>query len=84
MDFFQILISVAIFVVVFFFVLLSVQLFFILKEFRQTVAKTNRILSDVEDVSGEVKKSVETVGNGVRQITAMLDIVSFIKNKFSG
>lgn len=83
MDFFQTIVAIAIFVVVSFFVAVSVQLFFILKELRVTVSKLNSVLDDVENVSEEVKKSVETVGNGVRQITAVLDIVSIIKNKFS-
>jgi hypothetical protein len=83
MDFFQVIIAVAIFVVVSFFVMLSIQLFFILKELRVTVARVNEILKDAEDVSDEVKKSLETVGNGMRQITTVLDIFSMIKNKFS-
>lgn len=83
MDFFQIIISVAIFVTVTFFVILSVQLFFILKEFRKTVGKVNIILDDVEDVSKDVKKSVQTVESSVRQITTALDIFNIIRNKFS-
>jgi hypothetical protein len=82
MDLFQIVISAAIFVTVTFFVILSVQLFFILKELRKTVGLANEILEDVEDVSGEVKKSVEVVGSSVRQITTALDIVQMIRNKF--
>jgi hypothetical protein len=82
MDFFQIVISAAIFVTVTFFVILSVQLFFILKELRKTVGKVNEILEDVEDVSDEVKKSVEVVGSSVRQITTALDVFNIIKNKF--
>jgi hypothetical protein len=59
-----------------------VQLFFILKELRKTVGKENEIVGDVEDVSREIKSSVETVSNSVHKLTAMLDVVSFIKNKF--
>jgi hypothetical protein len=82
MDFFQIVISAAIFVTVTFFVVLSVQLFFILKELRKTVGKVNEILEDVEQVSDEVKKSVEMVGGSVRQVTTALDVIQMIKNKF--
>lgn len=83
MDAFQVVMSLAIFVTVTFFVILSVQLFFILKELRQTVGKVNGILGDVENVSDEIKRSVETVGNSVHKITAMLDVVNFIKNRFN-
>jgi hypothetical protein len=83
MDAFQVVLSFAIFVTVTFFVVLSVQLFFIFKELRQTVGRVNRILEDVEDVSGDVRRSVESVEAGVRQITSVLDIVGFIKNKFN-
>lgn len=83
MDSFQLIISLAIFVTVTFFVILSVQLFFIFKELRKTVGSVNRILEDVEDVSSDVRRSVESVEAGVRQITSVLDIVNFIKNKFS-
>jgi len=82
MDFFQIIISSAIFISVFFFVILSVQLFFILRELRKTVSKVNLILDDVEDVSGDVKKSVEVVGGSIKQITTALDIFSIIRSKF--
>ena len=83
MDSFQVVLSIAIFITVTFFVILSIQLFFILKELRGTVGKVNRILEDVEDVSGDVKRSVESVQASVRQITSVLDVVSFIKNRFN-
>lgn len=82
MDFFQTVISISIFITVCFFVILSIQLFFIFKELRKTVGKVNNILENIENVSDNMKKSVEIIENSVQKVTTTLDIFTFIKNRF--
>lgn len=82
MDFFQTVISISIFITVCFFVILSTQLFFIFKELRKTVGKVNNILENIENVSDNMKKSVEIIENSVQKVTTTLDIFTFIKNRF--
>lgn len=76
MDTFQVLIAIAIFITVSFFVFLSVQIFFVLKELREVLRKTNLIMDSAVEVS-------EHVGSSVKKIGSFLNVMEFIKNRFN-
>lgn len=66
------------------FVVLGVQIFFILKDIRQTVRHTNKILEDVENISEGVTNSLESVTgifNGASVLKSVVNIVSLFKKK---
>lgn len=59
-------------------VILGVQVFFILKDFRQTVKKTNKILDDVDLITENVTSSVNSFSDifgGASMLTTVLKIV---------
>lgn len=82
METYQVLISLAVFILIFFFVVLSVQLFFILKELRLALGKANHILDHVEDVTKNVADSVDYVENFVSQTASIFKVVDFIRKRF--
>lgn len=82
MDFFQVVISIAIFVTVAFFVTLSIQLFFILKEIRKILVKVDSVATDAEKLSHEVSEASEKIGESIGNISVYLNIFELIRNKF--
>lgn len=82
MDLFQIIISFAIFISVFFFVVLSIQLFFIFKEIRKILMKVDSVATDAEKLSHEIEGATEKISESIGNIAVYLNIVELIKNKF--
>lgn len=66
------------------FVVLGVQVFFILKDFRETVKRTNNILEDVESISGgisEASTSFSSFLGGASSIGLIAKIIGALKKK---
>lgn len=66
------------------FVVLGIQVFFILKDFRQTIKRTNNILEDVENISVGVSNSLESVSSmfgGASTIKSVVNILSMFRKK---
>lgn len=82
MDLFQIIISLAIFISVFFFVMLSIQLFFIFKETRKILVKVDSVATDAEKLSHEVAEASERIGESIENIGQYLNVVEIIRKIF--
>ena len=66
------------------FVVLGVQVFYILKDFRETLKRTNNILEDVENVSDGVSGSLTSfsgIFNGASSIGSIVKILSLFRKK---
>jgi hypothetical protein len=63
------------------FVLLGVQVFFILKEMRISIQKVNKMLDDMGKVSGTVGNSVENVGGFINGLKAGMTAIASLRGK---
>lgn len=81
MDLFQIIISLAIFISVSFFVTLSIQLFFIFKETRKILMKVDSVATDAEKLSHEIEEASEKIGESIGNISTYLNIFNLIRSK---
>lgn len=66
------------------FVVLGVQVFFILKDFRVTLKKTNMILDDVQAISEGISEPISSLSGlfgGASTLTAVAKIFSLFKKK---
>lgn len=66
------------------FVVLGIQVFYILKDFRETLKRTNNILEDVEDVADGVNHSLSSfsgIFNNASTLGSFVRILSFFKKK---
>lgn len=61
------------------FIVLGVQVFYLLKDFRETVKRTNRILDDVEIISDGVKTTVVSVSDAVSGVTSMTTVAKILQ-----
>lgn len=59
--------------------IIAYQLFFVLKEFRQTLKKTNSILDDTQEIVTQVKKPIESVNSIIAAVTTGAGIAHFLK-----
>ena len=68
------------------FVVLGIQVFYILKDLRQTLRRTNNILEDAENVSEGVSNSLSSFSNmfgGASALGSIASIVSLFRKKKS-
>jgi hypothetical protein len=66
------------------FVVLGVQIFYILKDLRETIRRTNNILEDVENVSEGASSAIESLTSmvgGASTFRTIASILSIFKKK---
>lgn len=66
------------------FIVLGIQVFYILRDLRQTIKRTNNILEDVERVSEGASSAFESVSGvfgGASTLKSILNIVSLFRKK---
>ncbi len=79
MDITQIVTLSVILVLTVFLVILGFQLFFVLKDFRKTLFKVNRLFDNADDLILQVKKPIEQAGSVVTAMTAGVGIAQLLK-----
>lgn len=65
MDLIQIILISAIVILAIFLVVIGFQAFFVLKDLRKTIKKTNRLLDSSDELVTDVRKPIETIENAV-------------------
>jgi hypothetical protein len=63
------------------FVILGIQVFYILKEIRNSLQKVNKMLDDMGKVSGTVGDGVVNIGGFVNGLKAGLSAIAMMKGK---
>lgn len=81
MDITQLLIIIISITITSLVVILGIQVFYILKEIRQSVVKVNKMLDDAGKVSGAVGESIVNMTGFVNGIKAGLSAISKIKRR---
>ena len=79
MDLTQSIILSIIIVLTIFLVVLGFQAFFILRDFRKTIIRTNKLLDDADNLVDQVKRPIETAGNLLTSAAAGVGIAHFLK-----
>lgn len=63
-------------------IILGIQVFFILKDFRQTVKKINKVLDNIDSISESVSRPVSSFSDffgGTSTITTVLKIIQALR-----
>ncbi len=81
MDPVQLTIIIISFVLTILVIVLSIQVWYILKEFRVSIQKVNKMLDDAGRVTGTVGESVEGLGGFVKGIKTGFSLFSKIRGK---
>jgi len=81
MDPVQLTIIVISFILTALLVILGIQVWFILKEFRRGFEKVNKMLDDAGRVSGTVSEGISGMGTMVSGLKAGLSLFSSLKHK---
>lgn len=63
------------------FVVLGIQVFFLIKDFRQTIARTNKILDDVETITAGIAEPVSSL-SGFLSSSSALSMVAKVFSMF--
>lgn len=87
MDFAQIALFVVIIVLAILLLALGVQVFFILREFRKTVLKANKVLDNTDVITGSVSAPISSLSGitaGIKTIAPILGILKKIISKDEG
>ncbi len=66
------------------FVVLGIQVFYILKDLRQTIRRTNNILENAEHISANVTNQIESFSNmfgGASAIGSLASVISLFRRK---
>lgn len=79
MDLTQSVILSIIIVLTVFLVVLGFQVFFVLRDFRKTLFRMNRLLDDTDNLITQVRKPIETAGNLLTSAAAGMGIAHLIK-----
>lgn len=83
MDFAQVTLFIVIIVLAILLIALGVQVFFILREFRKTVVKANKVLDDTEVITHSVSGPVSSISGIAEGIKTVIPVVNLIKKLFS-
>lgn len=81
-DTIQLVLLLVIVVLAIFLLVLGVQVFFILKDFRKTIWKFNRVLDDTELITNSISKPISNLSglaSGLRAGGSILTVVKLIK-----
>ncbi len=81
-DVIQIVLLTVIVLLALILIILGVQVFFILKDFKQTVKKTNKVLDNIDSISESVSKPVAGFSDffgGASTMTTILKIIQSLR-----
>ena len=78
-DAVQLVLLIVIIILAVLFVILGVQVFFILSELKKTLTKTNKILDEVEQLTESVSEPVSFISGLLFSSKTFASIVNFIK-----
>lgn len=81
MDTAQILLIVVIVILTFLLVALGIQVFFILREFRKTISKANKVLEDTGTITGSISGPVSNLSNLTSGIKVGAMIAKFLSGR---
>lgn len=81
MDTAQILLLTVVSVLTLLLVVLGLQVFFILKEVKNTISKANKVLDDAGVISGSISRPVESLSTVVSGIKLGSLVASFLEKK---
>lgn len=81
MDSAQIILLFVIVVSTILLLILGIQVFFILKEFRKTVAKANKVLDDTGIITESVSGPISTLSSLTAGVKVGRSILSFLKKR---
>lgn len=79
MDVTQAILLSVIVVLAIFLVFLGIQVFFVLKDFRLTLRRVNRLFDNLDELSLEIKKPISSLGNIFTALTAGAGIAHLFK-----
>lgn len=79
MDIAQITLFVVIVILAILLLILGVQVFFILREFRKTVTKANKVLENTENITESVSAPISSLSKIATSVKTGATIFSFIK-----
>lgn len=83
MDIAQVALFVVIIVLAILLLVLGVQVFFILREFRKTVSKTNKVLDNTEIITQSVSAPISSLSGIATGLKTVGPIISFFKKIIS-
>ena len=84
MDPIQLLIIVVTLILTILLVVLGIQMWFILKEIRISIQKMNKMLDDMQKVTGTVGEGISNLGGVMSGLKAGLSIFSSLRKKGEG
>ncbi len=79
MDITQITLLSVIVVLTIFLVVIGFQVFFLIRDLRRTLSRTNRLLDDADGLVAGIKKPIEGAGNIFTAMTAGVGIAHLLK-----
>lgn len=77
----QILLTVVVIVLTIILAAIGVQVYFILKEVRQSVRKMNKILDDAQEVSHSVAKPISSLSGSLMGISGMGGLITWLMSR---
>lgn len=80
-DITQILLTIVVTVLTLLLTVVGIQIIYILREFRKTIKKMNKILDDSGLISETVSKQISSFSGLITGITSGLSILNFFKRK---
>lgn len=84
MDITQAVLLSVITIVSIFLVVLGIQAFFVLRDFRKTLKKVDRVLVDADQIADDIKRPVETVSNLITTVSGGAGIVHLLSKDKKG
>lgn len=79
MDITQITLLSVIVVLTIFLVVIGFQVFFLIRDLRKTLARTNHLLDDADSLVADIKRPIESAGNIFASLTAGVGIANLLK-----
>lgn len=79
MDTTQIILLSVILVLTIFVVVVGFQVFFVIRDFRRTLFRVNKLLDDADEVISQVKRPVEMAGNLLTSAAAGVGIAHLLR-----
>lgn len=84
MDPIQVILVVVISVLTILLTIVGVEIFFVLKEFRRSIQKVNKILDEVQSITDSVMEPISNFSSafsGIKAVASLLNIFSHKKHK---
>ncbi len=84
MDAAQILLIVVVAVLTFVLFILGIQIFFILREFKKTVSKVNKVLDDTGVITESVSQPISNLSSMLTSVKTGVTLLKLFQKKTSG